>query len=244
MGLHQTQIAKESIRREDWSGKKVLDIGCSNGILSLEIMNLTVAKELVGVDTGMDRITQAKQMAKEKKLSNVSFHLSKAENLSKIPDNSFDIIFCNMAFQQFKDKEAALLEMFRVLKDGGEAFINFNIEKSPTWYQQEVVYEKLFGDPEKVITRAKTYDSSKFEPAAKKAGFKEVNIKIADNIYYYQAFNEAVDKNDDNFFAREKGLTPEQNKELNTELEKYLESTREERGIPESWKIMFARLKK
>ncbi|MEI6498809.1 MAG: class I SAM-dependent methyltransferase [bacterium] len=244
MALHQKQIALESIKDQDWTGKKVLDIGCSNGNLSLRVMRKTNAEELCGVDTAMDRISKACALANNNPTEKLSFFVANADNLKKIANDSFDIVFSNMAFRQFKDKQKSLEEIHRVLKRGGEAFINFNIEKSPTWYQQEVVYNKLFGDPNKEVSRAKNFDSSEFEPMVQKAGFTEIDIKIFDNVYYYQKFDEAVDENDDNFFAKEKGLTLEQNRKLNSELEKYMESTREEKGIPESWKIMFVKLRK
>jgi ubiquinone/menaquinone biosynthesis C-methylase UbiE len=244
MGLHQKQIALESIKDQDWSGKKALDIGCSDGRLSLEIMLKTNANELVGVDTALDRIAKANTLVKSKELKNAVFFLSKAENLTRFEDNSFDIIFCNMAFQQFKDKQKALDEIYRVLKDDCEAIINFNTEKSPVWYQQEIIYNELFGDPKMTVSREKTFKSNEFKPMAEKSGFKDININIEDNIYYYQNIDQVIDKTDESFFAKEKNLTYKQNEKLNIELKKYLNSIKTEEGIQESWKILFARLKK
>ena len=36
-GKHQLQIALKSIKGINWSNKKVLDIGCSNGSLTYEV---------------------------------------------------------------------------------------------------------------------------------------------------------------------------------------------------------------
>lgn len=244
MALHQRLIALESIEGQDWSDKRVLDIGCSHGKLSLEIMAKTNAEELVGVDTAMDRISKACQLAKDNPNKKLSFFVASADNLKKFADNTFDIVFSNMAFQQFKDKQKALEEISRVLKSGGEAFINFNIEKSPVWYQQEVIYNKLYGDPAKEITREKTFKAEEFAPMAEKAGLKDNGTHIDDSIYYYKSPGEVVDKMDISFFAKAKNLTEEQNNELNTELTSYLQSIKEQKGIPESWKILFAKLKK
>lgn len=59
--MHQTQIALESIKDVDWKSKTILDIGCNNGKLSLEIMQVTGASKLIGVDFDADRINKAKE---------------------------------------------------------------------------------------------------------------------------------------------------------------------------------------
>ena len=61
-GKHQLQIAARSVKGINWSGKKVLDIGCSNGSLTCEILKLTNAKEIVGIDLDKDRIAKAKKL--------------------------------------------------------------------------------------------------------------------------------------------------------------------------------------
>lgn len=244
MSLHQRQIALKSIESEDWSGKNILDIGCSNGKLSHEIMQKTNAKKLTGIDPDSERIAKANNLVVGKLSKNMTFCVAMAEDLSLFTDNMFDIVFCNMAFQQFDDKQKSLIEIHRVLKKGAIAVINFNIEKSPVWYQQELIYNNLSGNPNKTISREKTFKADQFKPMTEKAGFKNIEIKIEDNLYYYGGFEDLIDKMDISYFAKIKNLTVEQNEQLNIELKRYLESIRTQKGIPESWKILFARLVK
>jgi ubiquinone/menaquinone biosynthesis C-methylase UbiE len=244
MGLHQRQIGLKSVENVDWSGKKVLDIGCSNGKLSLEILEKTNIKELAGIDPAPDRISKAIELAESKNLKNVSFYAASSENLEIFSDDSFDAIFCNMAFQQFKNPQKALNEMFRVLKKGGEAIINFNIEKSPVWVQQEILYNRYYGDPNKEIIKIKSINEKFFYDMAKNAGFSMISVPIKDDIYFYESFEEIIDMMDISFFSKDKKLNEEQEVNLNKELKKYLESTRTSKGIPESWKIIFGKLVK
>jgi len=193
MGLHQTQIALKSVSGEDWSGKSILDIGCSNGQLSLLIKEATKADSLVGVDYDETRIKKAKHFIDTEKIINVSFTVASADNLEEYADDSFDRIFCNMAFQQFKDPDTSLKEMYRVLKSDGVAIINFNIEKSPVYFQQEIIFNKLFGNPDKKISKNKAISDYDLESGAKKAGFNKIDIKTEENI---KAVKEAYEKAD------------------------------------------------
>ncbi len=241
MGLHPRQIGIKSIASVDWSDKKILDIGCGNGKLSVEVMEKTNARELVGVDQVIDRIAEAIKLCKSRNLKNISFYVAYSDNLEIFSDNSFDGIFCNMAFQQFKEPQNALTEMFRVLKNGGEAIINFNIEKSPTWIQQEILYNQYYGDPNKEIIKIKNINEKNFIEMTKKAGFSEVSAQVMDDLYFYNSFEEVTEMMDTSYFS-DKKLTEEQKAILNRELRKYLESTRTSEGIPESWRILFGKL--
>lgn len=242
MGLHQRQVGLKSVKNFDWSGKKILDIGCSNGELSIEILRKTNIKEFVGIDLAKDRILKAIELAKSKNLNSASFYVASADDLKIFSDNFFDAIFCNMAFQQFKKPQKVLNEMHRVLKKGGEAIINFNIEKSPIWIQQEILYNQYYGSSKKAITKIKRINEKKFYDMAKNAGFSIISASIENDVYFYKSFEEIIDMMDISFFSKDKRLDEKKEVDLNRELKKYLESTRTSKGIPESWKIIFAKL--
>ena len=127
-GKHQLQIAQKSIKGVNWSNKKVLDIGCSNGSLTCEILKLTKAKEIIGIDSDKERINKAKKLSE--KNNKVKFLLLNANNISVFPNESFDAIFSNMTFNQFFDSGIVLKEIYRLLKPKGIAIINFNQERS------------------------------------------------------------------------------------------------------------------
>lgn len=241
MGLHQRQIALESVKSVDWKDKEILDIGCSNGELSLEIMNATGAAKLVGVDIDIERIKKANELANSTKNKDI-FFVASADDLNQFPDNSFDGIFCNMAFQQFNDFEKSLKEIKRVLKPGGEAIINFNQEKSPIYFQQEIIYNKLFGVPNKIVSAKKRLDSKTFAQIAKLVGFSNIKVNLINHTYYYKDFEEMA--NETTFFAKIYSLSEGQKQKINVALKKYLESTKTSKGIPETWKIVFAKLQK
>jgi ubiquinone/menaquinone biosynthesis C-methylase UbiE len=241
MGLHQRQIGIKSVESINWSGKKILDIGCGNGELSIEVMGTTNAREFVGIDTATNRVADAVKLIKLRNLKNISFYVATSDNLEIFSDNSFDGIFCNMAFQQFKDPQRALAEMYRVLKMDRQAIINLNIEKSPIWIQQEILYNKYYGNANKKIIKTKSTNEKNFIEMAKNAGFSTILAPVIDDIYFYKSFEEVIDMMDISYFD-DKKLTAEQKEGLNRELKRYLESTQTTQGIPETWKILFGKL--
>lgn len=99
-------------------GSRVLDVGCGPGNITAHIANL-VGKDgtVVGIDPSKERITLALEL--EKVTPNLSFHVGMAEDLSRFPSASFDVVFVNSTFHWVKDQPAALAEFARVLRSGG-----------------------------------------------------------------------------------------------------------------------------
>lgn len=234
MGLHQKAVAEESLESIDFKDKNVLDIGCGNGSLSIDIFQTSGAKNWTGIDTAMDRISTAKQTVKDLDLKNIDFVLGKAENLSKFENNTFDIIFCNMAFQQFKDPETALKEIKRVLKHGGLAIINFNEAKSPFWIKQEEIENEMSGKNNE-ISATKKIDRQEFLIMANIIGFGEILAESRDSTVFYKNADEVI---------KDFQLTPNSNLNIIPKFRTYLESIKTGQGIPETWKMVFAKLVK
>jgi len=102
-------------------GMRVLDVGCGPGNLTAHIADL-VGNEgsVTGVDPSSERIAIANDIAR----SNLSFQEGKAENLSRFPAASFDVVFVNSTLHWVQDQPAALKEFARVLKTGGRLGIS------------------------------------------------------------------------------------------------------------------------
>ncbi|KAF2691687.1 S-adenosyl-L-methionine-dependent methyltransferase [Lentithecium fluviatile CBS 122367] len=97
-------------------GIRVLDVGCGPGNLTAHIAELVGGGgSVVGVDPSPERIALAKEIPK----SNLSFYEGKAEELSRFPSASFDVVFVNSTLHWVQNQSAALKEFARVLKLGG-----------------------------------------------------------------------------------------------------------------------------
>ena len=185
MAKHQSKIGQDSVGGIDWSGKKILDIGCGNGELSLNILEITRADSLVGIDYNQDKIKKANLAAQDQK---AEFFVGDATNLVQFKDNIFDVIFSNIAFQQFADKKASLAEMYRPLKPNGVAIVNFVEEKSEVRQEMEklaltkpferVINKETFGKNSKKISK------TGFDQLAKDVGFR-IESESKEHIYYF-----------------------------------------------------------
>lgn len=94
----------------------VLEIGCNTGYSSIEIKRLTGAN-VHGIDTIQSSIRLARQNAERMELK-IKFSLADATKL-KFRDDNFDVVFCSNVTSFIKNKELAITNYKRVLKQYG-----------------------------------------------------------------------------------------------------------------------------
>lgn len=101
------------------NGKKILDIGCGNGIstiaFALEGYDVTAVEPDPSVTIGAGAI---RQLIMHYKLENVMVHESFAEDI-KFEENSFDIVYIRQAMHHANDLGKFVKEAVRVLKPNG-----------------------------------------------------------------------------------------------------------------------------
>jgi SAM-dependent methyltransferase len=119
-GLHVLEgewhslLPRYSLLAERVQGKRVLDIGCGTGIGSSLVLELG-AERVEGVDHRPEVIELA-SMKHDKQ--GLDFHVMFWEELD-FPENTFDLVLCLDPSSPITDPNL-LLEVRRILKDGGE----------------------------------------------------------------------------------------------------------------------------
>lgn len=103
--------------------KKILEIGCGNGVQAIYISANYKPLTIIGIDLNNSNIEIANNEKAQAKLSNVSFFVDDAQNLKNIPSESIDTILNIESAFHYPDKKAFLKEVHRVLKPGGEFLI-------------------------------------------------------------------------------------------------------------------------
>lgn len=115
-------LIRQAVDQIDFNGKKVLDVGCWDGLWSFEAERRG-AREVYATDDLTQRIYSAANtfdVAKEALHSNVKyFPHSPLESLIDLPDPRFDIVLFLGVFYHLRDPLRALGILRNLLDDGG-----------------------------------------------------------------------------------------------------------------------------
>ncbi len=111
--------------------KDVLDLACGQGFFSGAFR--TLGARVVGIDSSPSLIDIAKNKNKGQ-----DFFVGKADQLTSLKNDSFDVVTIILAIQNIKEVDAVFTEVKRVLRTGGHFFIVMNhpcfrIPKTSSW---------------------------------------------------------------------------------------------------------------
>jgi SAM-dependent methyltransferase len=99
-------------------GMTALDVGCGSGAVTVEMGRLNDPAKAVGTDISGSRLNEARTLAWQSKVLNVSFRQGSVYSLP-FEDNAFDFVWARFLLEYLKDPVAAIHEMKRVTKPGG-----------------------------------------------------------------------------------------------------------------------------
>jgi SAM-dependent methyltransferase len=100
-------------------GSRVLDVACGTGLVARSVAGLIGGEgKVVGLDLNPGMLAVARATTEEISVQTEWYEASVAE--MPLPDDEFDIVFCQLGLQFFPDRIAALSEINRVLAPDGE----------------------------------------------------------------------------------------------------------------------------
>jgi len=106
------------------TGETVLDLGCGGGLDTLLAARAVGPRgRAIGIDMTEDMVALARRNAATGGFANVTFHHAPIEALP-IESDSVDCVISNCVLNLVEDKDAALAEVFRVLKPGGRLAVS------------------------------------------------------------------------------------------------------------------------
>jgi ubiquinone/menaquinone biosynthesis C-methylase UbiE len=115
--LAATRVHKK-LHRMMSKGCRLLDVGCGTGSLLAKMHKVYPKSSLVGIDPSAKAVAMARQIAGSKPIT-----LIKASGETMKFTNEFEIVFLGESLYAIKDKERALSNCWRALKNDGTIVI-------------------------------------------------------------------------------------------------------------------------
>lgn len=100
----------------NYSGKKVLDVGCNTGIILIPLKEQGI--DVLGIDISRKDILKAKQNLRQKNLAEDCVIVGDAKKLPFV-SNSFDILLLSDILEHVSHPDLVARESIRVVKKGG-----------------------------------------------------------------------------------------------------------------------------
>ena len=107
----------------DVKNKRILEIGCGNGVQSMYILRKYMPANITGVDLSSENIAIANRQKESMGIENARFLVDDAQNLKHIDNEGFDVVLNIESAFHYPDKPSFLKELHRVLKPGGQFLI-------------------------------------------------------------------------------------------------------------------------
>jgi ubiquinone/menaquinone biosynthesis C-methylase UbiE len=100
-------------------GMKILEVGPGSGFFTFELAKYVgPSGHVYAVDIEPKMITLLEKKIKREKIKNITTKTASADEIP-LPNNSVDLVFMGGVLGEIPDKQRALREMRRVLKEGG-----------------------------------------------------------------------------------------------------------------------------
>ncbi len=123
---------RRKLLERNFSGKRVLDVGCGGGFLSEEFARDGFM--VTGIDPSPTSVDTARRHAAEGNLT-IDYRVGRGEALP-FPDGSFDVVACCDVLEHVDDPGRVIVEISRVLKPGGLFFFD---TVNRTWFSKFVL---------------------------------------------------------------------------------------------------------
>lgn len=118
----QEKWAKELLAKLELNGNEaVLDLGCGDGRITVEIADMVQNGSVIGVDNSEEMIKLAKERYPAETYNNLSFEVMDAKELKFT--GKFNVVFSNAALHWVDDHRKVLEGINRSLKPGGRFLI-------------------------------------------------------------------------------------------------------------------------
>ncbi len=140
---------RHTLRRiEMLEPSNLIDIGCGPGGFLSRAHKTFPNLQLYGLDLSENMVSEVRKRFD----GQVEAIVGDAENMP-LADGSFDVVTCNMSIHHYPHPQAAVNEMFRILKPGGTLLLNDMDCIPPVRTAANVLFPRLPGGDVKMYSR-------------------------------------------------------------------------------------------
>jgi ubiquinone/menaquinone biosynthesis C-methylase UbiE len=165
-------------------GERVLDAACGTGIAArLAAQQVGSDGVVAGVDIhpGMLAVAHARTPAH----LSIEWHEASAEDMP-LPDETFDVVLCNISLQFMADKLAALQEMRRVLAPSGRLVLNVPGPAGPLFtVVSEAMERNISAQAAGFVNQVfSLHDTQEIHQLLRDAGFHDIAVQAVDTVLH------------------------------------------------------------
>lgn len=156
------------------SGESVLDVACGTGVVARRALDrVGEAGRVVGADINAGMLAVARAA-----VPGCEWREASASELP-FPDETFDVVLCQLGLQFFPDKPEAVRELHRVLIPGGRLFVNVPGPTPGLFAELEDVVERQLGPEAAGFVRVvfSLHDPEELRKLLSGAGFGQVKAR-------------------------------------------------------------------
>lgn len=170
---------------EGCGGGKLLDVGCGPGVMVESAISRNF--EFFGVDLSKEMIHSCQKRFVH--VPSAHFSVGRVEQLG-LPDSFFDVVLCMGVVEYLEDDRAALKEIARILRQGGNLIVTFPNQSSPYRIWDRTFYRSLYGWMSDTFKRIRGRKAEKriahreYTEAACSDLFSSCGLSVKDCVYY------------------------------------------------------------
>jgi ubiquinone/menaquinone biosynthesis C-methylase UbiE len=162
-------------------GMEVLDVGCGTGAVTRILAERVSPGKVLGIDLSEERLSVARDLAKEQGVSNVEYMRAEVSELD-LKERSFDLVYSRFLFQYLPEKTRmdTLTRMKVLARPGGTVTVadldGNHLYRYPLDDEFDQILNKWLKEAEKVGFDA--FVGRKLYSMFRKAGFQDTRVDI------------------------------------------------------------------
>ncbi len=172
--VHTSSLSHFNIREEQFGSLAILDVGCGVGFVAEELAR--AGGVVHGIDPGKNQVLLATKAASQDPVLNkaLTYEATTTEELLKRGESEkYDVIVCSQVLEHVPDYRKIVVEMGKLLKKGGVAFISTDNRTIKAWLWLCVLGEYILRlRPPRTHQWAKLIKPEELKEACEKAGME------------------------------------------------------------------------